>query len=521
MSLSHSVSRLIVSKAVDKVLKNISKDRTKGLLDLIDTTEKVAGNMFQQKTYENGRQLIKDPLNKWNIYLNRFLDEANPNVVKTAFMDLAFESAWYGTKQIRKNREIYHCNIPWTILIDPTSACNMHCTGCWAAEYGHKLNLTRDQLDSIVSQGKALGTYFYMFTGGEPLVRKNDILWLAQKHHDCEFNIFTNATLIDSDFCKKVAELGNIIFSVSLEGFKEVNDARRGEGDFDKVTSALKLMKQYGLLYGTSICYTRANCETVTSDEFLDMLINLGCRYSWYFHYMPVGVGSDVNLLPTPTQREYMFNRIREIRGRQGGKSIFVMDFQNDGEFVGGCIAGGRNYCHINANGDVEPCVFIHYSSANIKNTTLIEALKQPLFMEYHNHQPFNKNHLRPCPMLENPEFLRSMVAKTGAQSTDLQSPETAAALCDKTTIYAKAWAPVAAKIWNSQKEHHLQYYENYKGVNHGLGGNKDFQQGFDNVSGSVKQNNNQTQQSLKTSIPVNDIKQVEYQKETVEQKVH
>ena len=43
------------------------------------------------------------------------------------------------------------------------------------------------------------------------------------------------------------------------------------------------------------------------------------------------------------------------------------MDFQNDGEFVGGCIAGGRNYCHINANGDVEPCVFIHYSSANIR----------------------------------------------------------------------------------------------------------------------------------------------------------
>lgn len=78
------------------------------------------------------------------------------------------------------------------------------------------------------------------------------------------------------------------------------------------------------------------------------------------------------------------------------------MDFQNDGEFVGGCIAGGRNYCHINPNGDVEPCVFIHYSGANIKEVSLLDALRQPLFMAYRDHQPFNCNHLKPCPMLEN-----------------------------------------------------------------------------------------------------------------------
>ena len=106
------------------------------------------------------------------------------------------------------------------------------------------------------------------------------------------------------------------------------------------------------------------------------------------------------------------------------------MDFQNDGEFVGGCIAGGRNYCHINANGDVEPCVFIHYSGANINEVSLIEALQQPLFQAYRDGQPFNRNHLRPCPMLENPELLREMVEKTGAKSTDLQSPESAEHLC-------------------------------------------------------------------------------------------
>ena len=482
MTFTHGVARFATAKTADNVIKNLRKDKTSELLKLINTAQKVAGKMFQPKTYDAGRAIINNPDNKWHQYLYRFLDEADQNVIKTAFMDLAFESAWYGTKQIRKNREKYNCNVPWTILIDPTSACNMHCTGCWAAEYGHQLNLTYEQLDNIITQGKALGVYFYMFTGGEPLCRKADILKLAKKHHDCEFNIFSNATLIDDDFCEEVRKLGNIVFSISLEGFKETNDGRRGEGDYDKVIAAFRRMKKHGLLYGTSICYTSKNCETVTSDEFLDLLIENGCRYSWYFNYMPVGADADVDLIPTVEQRKYMIKRIRYIRSAACDKQIFVMDFQNDGEFVGGCIAGGRNYCHINANGDVEPCVFIHYSGANIKEKTLLECLQQPLFMAYHDGQPFNRNHLRPCPMLENPELLQAMVKRTGAKSTDLQTPESAESLCGKCKSYADAWAPEAQRIWDAEPKHHAQYYENYKNVNHKLGQNEDFKKTAEEV---------------------------------------
>ena len=124
---------------------------------------------------------------------------------------------------------------------------------------------------------------------------------------------------------------------------------------------------------------------------------------------------------------------------QNGGKAIFAMDFQNDGEFVGGCIAGGRNYCHINPKGDVEPCVFIHYSGANIREKSLLECLKQPLFMAYRDGQPFNDNMLRPCPMLENPELLQKMVHETGAKSTDLQSPETVEHLCGESVILTRS----------------------------------------------------------------------------------
>ena len=146
----------------------------------------------------------------------------------------------------------------------------------------------------------------------------------------------------------------------------------------------------------------------------------------------------------------------------EGGKPIFAMDFQNDGEFVGGCIAGGRNYCHINANGDVEPCVFIHYSGANIKEVSLLDALKQPLFMAYRDNQPFNNNHLRPCPMLENPEILKRMVKETGAKSTDLQSPESVEHLCDKCHEYACEWAKTADDLWSKTSVREPRYV-NYK----------------------------------------------------------
>lgn len=362
-------------------------------------------------------------------------------------------------------REVHDCNIPWLILMDPTSACNLHCTGCWAAEYGNKLNLTFEEMDSVITQGKELGVYFYMMTGGEPLVRKADIIRLCEKHNDCAFHCYTNGTLVDQAFCDEMRRVGNLSLSISLEGFEDTNDFRRGEGVFDKVLAAMDLLHENGLIFGNSVCYTTKNMEAVTSDEFFDLLIEHGSRFAWYFHLMPVGMDAAPDLMPTKEQREYIYHRIREVRGRTGGKEIFVMDFQNDGEFVGGCIAGGRNYCHINPKGDVEPCVFIHYSSANIREKSLLECLKQPLFMAYRENQPFNDNMLRPCPMLENPEILQRMVHETGAKSTDMQQPESVEHLCGKCEHYAEEWKGTADKLW---AEHPFvqKGYCNYKKKN-------------------------------------------------------
>lgn len=453
MGLTHEASRVAFSALINSTIKYVNKDREKSLMKLVDLSERFMGDNYPKESYEGARSLIQDPDGKWMKYLNKALDEIHPNIIKTAALNLGFEAGLYSTKKIRKMREVHECNIPWAILIDPTSACNLRCKGCWAAEYGHKLSLSYDELDNIITQGKELGIYFYLYTGGEPLTRKDDLLKLCEKHNDCEFHAFTNGTLIDDEFCKRVVDVGNFTMSVSIDGSKEVNDERRGEGVYDKIMTGMEKLKEHGILFGTSVCYTSQNVYSVTSDDFLDMLIEKGSRFIWYFHYMPVGNDAAIDLLPTSEQREYMYHRVREIRGLEGGKPIFAIDFQNDGEYVGGCIAGGRNYLHINPNGDVEPCVFIHYSSANIKEVTLLEALKQPLFMAYRENQPFNNNHLRPCPMLENPEYLRNMVKQCNAKSTDLQSLEEVDHLCDKCTLYAHNWADVADKLWEENKK--------------------------------------------------------------------
>ena len=461
-NIGHSAARLAASKAFDVVLKNVDKNREKEVCKLIDLMEKYMSDEKLDVNYDRAREMVNNKDGALNKYINRVLDEVDPKVLKTMALNLGFESFLYGTKTIRKMRVKYDCNVPWLILMDPTSACNLHCTGCWAAEYGNKLNLTFEEMDNVVKQGKELGVYFYMFTGGEPLVRKADLIRLCEKHNDCAFLSFTNGTLVDQAFCDELKRIGNLYLAISLEGFSEVNDLRRGNGVFGKVMNAMDLLKQNGLVFGTSICYTSKNCEAVTSEEFVDLMIEKGCRYAMYFHYMPVGNDASLELLPSPEQRTYIKDRIREIRNMTTGKGIFTIDFQNDGEFVGGCIAGGRNYFHINANGDAEPCVFIHYSGANIRTHSLLEILKQPLFMAYHDNQPFNDNHLRPCPMLENPEILQKMVRETGAKSTDLQSPESAEHLCGKCEEYARKWKPCAEKLWE-ETEVKPKAYSNYK----------------------------------------------------------
>ncbi|MCI2057298.1 MAG: radical SAM protein [Oscillibacter sp.] len=444
MQIPNSLKKIGIEQAIDY----LAKDPEKNMPKLMEWTDKFAGDSFVPQRNAI-RAAVNDPQNVYHQLILRILRDVDIEVLKATFVNFFLNANIIGWPKQDAARKKYNCNVPWAILLDPTSACNLHCTGCWAAEYGNKLNLTYDDIDSIITQGKELGIHMYIYTGGEPLVRKNDLIKLCEKHSDCQFLCFTNSTLIDEKFADDMLRVKNFIPAISLEGFEEATDGRRGQGVYQKVIKAMNLLKSKKLPFGISACYTSANFESITSEEYYDKMIELGALFVWYFHYMPVGNDASPDLLPTPEQRTEMYHRLRDYRSRKG---LFAMDFQNDAEYVGGCIAGGRRYLHINANGDVDPCVFIHYSDSNIHEKTLLEALTSPMFMAYHDGQPFNDNMLRPCPMLENPEKLPEMVKKAGAHSTDPESPETAEHLCAKCSKYAECWTPAAEALWHGSK---------------------------------------------------------------------
>ena len=290
-----------------------------------------------------------------------------------------------------------------------------------------------------------MGTYMFLFTGGEPLVRKKDIIRLCGAHSDCEFSAFTNGTLIDEEFAGEMLRVKNFVPAISVEGFEEATDDRRGHGTYAAVVRAMDILKRHKLPFGISCCYTSRNADVIGSEEYFDQMVDWGAKFAWFFTYMPVGKNAVPELMVSADQRAFMYRRIREFRHT---KPIFTMDFWNDGEFVGGCIAGARSYLHINAAGDIEPCAFIHYADSNIREKTLLEAYKSPLFMAYHKNQPFNCNHLRPCPLLDNPDALKRMVHESGARSTDVEAPEDVDVLTDKCREKAEKWAVKAGELW-------------------------------------------------------------------------
>ena len=440
MGAKEKISNFLMNRAMDYISGDPETNMPK-LLGWIDALGIESFELQSKAIHE----VLDDSDNNWYKFIMDVCHDVDKEVLKSIFQNLMLKAAIIGNPKQEELAEKYGCNIPMALLLDPTTACNLKCTGCWAAEYGNKLNMPYETLDDIIKQGKELSIHLYIYTGGEPLVRKADLLRLCEAHPDCQFAAFTNGTLIDDEFAQEILRLKNFLPIISVEGFEAETDFRRGAGTFEKVKKAAEILKSYRLPFGFSCCYTSKNTEVIGSEEYIDQMIEWGAKFCWFFTYMPVGKEAVPELIATAEQRAYMYQQIRKFRET---KPLFTMDFWNDGEYAKGCIAGGRRYLHINANGDMEPCAFIHYSDSNIKDKTILEALQSPLFMAYHNRQPFNENHLRVCPLLDNPSALIEMVETTGSHSTDLQNPENVRDLSAKCENTAANWAPVADKLW-------------------------------------------------------------------------
>ena len=418
MSVGNSVKRAVIATTVDKLVSYLQGDPERRLNRAVNALYKLGNTFSFMPVFKNqleGIKKITDSNHPGKKLVVSLLRDTSPEVLHKFVRNFAVNGAWAGVPLQREITKKEGFNVPWFLLIDPTEKCNYNCIGCWAGSYDQAKAMPFETIDKILTEAKELGIYFIVLSGGEPTLYPH-FFEVLQKHNDMAFMFYTNGSIIDEKFAGKLAELGNASPSISLEGFQEKTDWRRGKGAWDRIMRAMDSLKKAGIPFGYSVTETRMNVDEILSDEFVDYMIDKGAKYSWYFQYIPTGRDPDVNLMLTPEQRLRSYERVHYLRSH---KPLFVADFWNDGPFTGGCIAGARRYLHITADGGIEPCAFIHLAQGNVNEISLREALQLPFFKEIQKLQPYSDNLLTPCLLVDHPELFRKIGSLTGVRSTD------------------------------------------------------------------------------------------------------
>jgi MoaA/NifB/PqqE/SkfB family radical SAM enzyme len=360
---------------------------------------------------------------------------------------------------------------PGLLVISPGKACNLRCKGCYASSGDNKERLDWDVFDRIITQAKEQwGVWFFTISGGEPLAYRANgkgLLDMVEKHHDCMFLMYTNSTLIDEEMAARIARAGNLTPAISVEGMRGKTDDRRGSGVFDRILTAMGHLRRVGVPFGISLTATRFNCEEILSDQVLDFFFEeQGALYAWMFHYMPIGRGFTLDLLPTPEQRLWMWQRAWDIMEK---KHRFVADFWTYGTTSGGCISSGKpgGYLYIDWNGKVMPCVFFPYSPVNVNDAfqagkTMNDVLAEPFFAalrqwqdQYANWEDPEHfgNWLLPCPMRDHHAEARDIINRFEPEPEDDAAAEALSdpAYYEGMVAYDRRLAELTNPLWERQ----------------------------------------------------------------------
>ena len=441
-----AIKEFAVKQVTKQILPLVGKMSDRDLGRLLWLVRKLAPTDFT-KSFIDAMNRMRQEQHPTIEVIRRVIQQTTPHVRQRLVNSLLVKELMQGNV-IRERIRSEGLAAPQTYLISPTMRCNLRCAGCYASNYSMKDDLEFEVIDRILTEGEELGMFWVTILGGEPFVRQ-DMWEIYKRHNDVFFQIYTNGTLIDKEAARKLAELGNVLVNFSLEGFEEETDARRGKGVFQKIMQGMDNLREVGAPFGFSSMVTRQNVETIISDEFNDMLIEKGCLIGWHFLYIPVGLHPDTSLMPTAEQRELM--RQQGAQRIRNEKPIFIIDFWNDAPYVGGCIAGGRNYFHINARGDVEPCIFVHLATDNIHNKSLKEVIHSPYFRGIRARQPYTDNLLRPCMIIDHTHVLRGLYDEFHPCPTDGPVCELVTTLAHDLDRYSQEVAGILDPVWERE----------------------------------------------------------------------
>lgn len=440
------IKGFLVKRLLQKAVSDFADGSMKGLKRSFSIASKVALSGRQREMMKDLRQKVQTGHPQLEL-IKRLSKGVNPNCRDRFLVNFFIGGMKCSEVRGRLHNQNNGFHIPFLLVISPSMRCNLRCKGCYAGDYSKKDGMSFDLMNRIITEAKELGIHFITISGGEPFLWPH-LFDILNNHLDMAFQIYTNGTFIDARVANKLAEVGNAVPAISIEGAEEDTDRRRGKGVYQKIMNAMDNLNKKGVIFGFSATVGKYNVDDLTSEDFINKMIEKGASFGWYFMYVPVGKKPSVEAMMTPEQRDGLRKWVEYARNN---KPIFIGDFWNDGPWVGGCISAGREYLHIIPNGDVEPCVFCHFAVDNIKEKSLCEILASSFFKFIQKKQPFNENHLRPCILVDNPQLLRDIVAETGAHPTHEGAEKLITTLASKVDRYTESYGKIADRVWKEE----------------------------------------------------------------------
>lgn len=309
--------------------------------------------------------------------------------------------------RVRAHWEERGIHVPPYLIMSITNQCNLKCKGCYAMAHHRpsSAELTLPEWKRVIGEAQELGISVVLIAGGEPLV-KGEILEVTRNFPTIIFPLFTNGLLIDAAKIQEFKAQPHVIPVISLEGMQAETDLRRGEGVHRQIFSVMRQLKSEGIFYGVSITVTRDNFALATSPEFIKTIVDTGGRVVFFVEYIPIAENT-AHLAPTHEQRDGLNRIVNDLHHQFN--ALFVA-FPGDEELYGGCLAAGRGFVHISADGRLEPCPFAPYADANLKTHSLREALQSDFLRAIRQNHPNLKETAGGCALWANREWVASLL---------------------------------------------------------------------------------------------------------------
>jgi len=314
----------------------------------------------------------------------------------------------------REENETNGVHIPVFLIASIASQCNLHCAGCYARAGGACCgtdripDLTADEWENIFREASDLGVSFCLLAGGEPLLRR-DVIDAASRIPGIIFPIFTNGTVIDKDTVTLFDRQRHLVPVLSVEGDQEVTDQRRGSGVYTSIEQAMQDMKVKRILFGISVTVNHDNMDGVLTREFIADLRQKGCGIVFYIEYVPAEKGTEALAL-RPSEQEELKRRVDGLK--DSFDDLAILSFPGDEEAMGGCLASGRGFFHINPHGGAEPCPFSPYSKYNLKDCSIKEVLSSSYFQDLRTIAQDAGPHTGGCVLFQREQQVQALLTR-------------------------------------------------------------------------------------------------------------